>query len=359
MLEHLKIEEDFKNKAYHEHDNEGPVYKKDANGNFLYKNGKKIPKYAIGYGSSVMPDGREVQKGDVLLDRNNSYYSQLTDKEFEEEVNTKGREIAAEHMERRMDKFRDELVGHPEYGPIFTGIETQNRRNAILAMLYQMGQPRLNKFKDMFGAIMEANLIDDDPKLKQDAWDNVAYHMANSDWHNKQTKDRAKRVIYAAQDDKPLRDDKQLPPVEVPTDYVSSLDNGAEGHISYNPEAIVVGDYKGIKNNPEVTMPMSDLEERVLSTVTRMMNIRDEASIINNNVQMMNYESRMKSLLASSEQISKRVQAKDDLESAARTMTMPPIINSAVDNSNVSTTNQSVIVNRPVENRHNPFLTIT
>ena len=213
----------------------------------------------------------------------------------------------------------------------------------------------------MFDAIIEANSIDDDPKLKQDAWDNVAYHMRNSNWHNKQTKDRAKRVIHAAQYNLPLPDNKQMPPVEVeaPTISVSSLDNGAEGHISYNPEAIVVGDYKGIKNNPEVTMPMSDLEERVLSTVTRMMKIRDEASVINNDVQMMNYESRMKNLLASSEQISKRVQAKDNLESASRTMTMPPIINSAVDNSNVTTTNQSVIVNRPVENRHNPFLTIS
>ena len=104
---------------------------------------------------------------------------------------------------------------------------------------------------------------------------------------------------------------------------------------------------------------MSDLEERVLSTVTRMMNIRDDASIINSNVQMINYDSRLKNLLASSEQISKRIQAKDDLESVSRTMTMPPIINSAVDNSKVSTTNQSVIVNRPVENRHNPFLAIS
>ena len=356
LMNVIALQEGFDFVARQEEDEQGNlIFRKDE------KTGEQVPSYVIGRGMQQLDDPvtgkkRHVKSTDSMF----KLFPRLKDETVDEHkrrIQREGSKATGEYLKKdfgvlsNSEKMFDGM--QRTIGENYNMINSDIRKIALSSMLYQLGLTKFLKFDDTWRLIDKANNFKDGTKEAEAAWDAVATEMGLRDdgtpakWAT-QTGGRLKELQEAIRSGKVFK-----------RDGFEVVRQAAKGHMAYEPEKIIVGDYKGIQNNPEVTMPMSDLEERVLSTVTRMVELRDVATAKNREVQSMNRELRMKNFMESAEQIAKRIQTKDDLASASKMVSMPPIINSPVDNSKITTNNQSVIINRSVENRHNPFLMLT
>lgn len=302
----------------------------------------------LGYGSNFIKEGNEwVKVKPGYEDQNGEMiYPHRLNSEAEAE------KLLRESFDREFDQF----MADPEKKAIFDQIQNPARKMVLMSTIYQLGEHGMDKFKKSWPLIQEA-AEEQDWNVKGTKWQIAANEMANSVWHNEQTPYRAQRVVDVIANGGDVRWDDGViySPSPVPmAAREESKPRAAEGRVVTGLEEIVVGDYKGIESNPEVVIPMNALEERVLQTVTKMMEIRDQTASRNNELLSMNNELRMQKFIESTQKIEQRIQAKESIENSKNQVVMPPIV-SQVDNSQLNQTNQSIIINRPVDNAHNPF----
>jgi len=308
----------------------------------------------LGYGSNFIKEGNEWVK--VKPGYENSNGEMVYPHQLKSEAEAE--QLLRDSFNREFDQFMKD----PEKKAIFDQIQNPARKMVLMSTIYQLGEHGMDKFKKTWPLIKSA-VEEQDWNLKGYRWQTAAREMANSVWHNEQTPERAGRVVDVIANGGDVRWDGGVIYQQSAVPSVAARQGGkeavkakagAEGRVVTQLEEIVVGDYKGIENNPEVVIPMNDLEERVLQTVTKMMEIRDQTASRNNELLSMNNELRMQKFIESTQKIEQRIQAKESIENSRNQVVMPPVI-SQVDNSQLNQTNQSIIINRPVENAHNPF----
>ena len=311
----------------------------------------------LGYGSNFIKEGNEWVKVKPGYENSNGemVYPHRLNSEAEAE------KLLRDSFNREFDQFMKD----PEKKEIFDKIQNPARKMVLMSTIYQLGEHGIDKFKKTW-PLIKAAVEEQDWNLKGYRWQTAAKEMANSVWHNEQTPERAGRVVDVIANGGDVRWDggviyqqSAVPSVAARQGGKEPLRKGAdgagaEGRVVTQLEEIVVGDYKGIENNPEVVIPMNDLEKRVLQTVTKMMEIRDQTASRNNELISMNNELRMQKFIESTQKIEQRIQAKESIENSRNQVVVPPVI-SQVDNSQLNQTNQSIIINRPVDNAHNPF----
>lgn len=304
----------------------------------------------LGYGSNFIKEGNEwvkVKPGYEGADGEMVYPHKLNSK-------AEADQLLRESFNREFDTF----MADPEKKEIFDKIQNPARKMVLMSTIYQLGEHGMDKFVKTWPLIQDA-VEEQDWNSKGLKWKIAASEMAKSIWHNEQTPKRAKRVIDVIANGGDVRWDDGVIYSPSPVPMSSVQENppeprAAEGRIVTGLEKIVVGDYKGIENNPEVVIPMNDLENRVLQTATKMMEIRDQTENRNNELLSMNNELRMQKFIESTQKIEQRIQAKEGIENSRNQIVIPPVV-SQVDNSQLNQTNQSIIINRPVDNVHNPF----
>lgn len=308
----LAKEEDIKLNAYIE---------RDDSGNIIYQDKEKtIPKFAIGYGSGqiidkVTGEPRAVRSGDTITKEEALY---LKDQMV--------RNIAIELLNSNV-------------GRIFDKVKDPAKKTVLLSTAYQLGVPRFIGFTDTWEAIDIANQTE-----TQEAWNNVAKHILNSKWAI-QTTDRANRVANVL---------RQV----TPSGGEEEPESAATGMIVKEPKTINVGDYKGVENNPEVVIPMRDLENRVIRTVQKV-NDMHRNEFENNDMKGLSAERRIASIVKTTVEMEKRINTNEQLNGRGKSNVSVPLVHNVVDNSNIVNTNQSFLVKQSVSNQHNPFLMLT
>jgi len=314
----LTKEEGFKTDAYLE---------KDDQGNLLYDKDGNV-RYAIGYGNSQIYDKelgkmRKVEVGDTI------------DK--------------AEAGILKDAVLRDhyiELIKSP-VGGTFLDIKDPARKISLLSTAYQLGIPKFVNFTDTWKKIAIANQTE-----TKEAWNEVSKEILDSLWA-KQTTDRANRVADV------LREGKQVKFGDEIIYEMGETNSAATGMIVRKPKIISVGDYKGVANNPEVVIPMSDLEDRVLGVAQKINDINLINYSRNSDLMMTTYQNRMEKLVENSTKMEKRVNALESMSTGKSQSVQMPIVNNVVDNSNINNTNQSILLKRNVANYNNPFLMLS
>ena len=326
--------------------------------------------YAIGRGMTRVIDPETGKERNVLPSDTMEYLFPKrwgeNEKKYQERLIAQG----DRQMKETLQTFHAELSNSTEIiegstkplGVIFNEIDSPVRKMALLDMYYQMGGDRFETFDKTIRLIEQANGITE-AIAKQNAWAKVADEAKRSKWY-RQTPNRAENVLNALRDGSQLSHPNQkdaIYRVNVHDQSISQDDRpegapGAEGRMIYQPEKIAVGDYRGIENNPEVVIPMNALEERVLQTVKKMSEIKDQVSERNQSVQTMAFEIKTKKLIENVQRIETRIRQKDDLKEYGRMIQTPAVNTQLVDNSSTVSNHQSVLVDRSPSNQHNPFL---
>lgn len=324
--------------------NNDPYLKAQLDPNPYWEDGSD--RYQIGYGSNYMydPDSPDAKGGWRRVVASDTLKNK---REAEAQMNAA--------LERELGYFKEAF---PAQYDALQNIENPARKIVLYSTLYQLGHGEFGRWNDTWTGIKNAN--NSLSAEKGNAWALVGEFLKDSNWWRDDTRNRAQRVIDTIISGGAVYGQTTKvyePSVIGASDGQTKIVNEgqrAEGGIADHPQQVIVGDYKGVKNNPEVIMPMNDLEERVLQTVTKMSLIRDHINSKNHDLQTLNYEMRMQKLVESNQQIQQRIQAKESIENSRQQVIVPPVI-TQVDNSQVNQTNQSIIVNRPVDNTYNPF----
>ncbi|MEK9695749.1 MAG: hypothetical protein VW270_08285 [Candidatus Poseidoniales archaeon] len=324
--------------------NNDPYLKAELDPNPTWDDGS--PRYQIGYGSNYMydPESSDAKEGWRRVVATDTLKNK---READAQMNAA--------LERELGYFK---TAFPAQYDALQSIENPARKIVLYSTLYQLGHGEFGLWNDTWTGIKNAN--NSLPAEKGNAWALVGEFLKDSNWWRDDTRNRAQRVIDTIISGGAVYGQTTKvyePSVIGASDGQTKIVNEgqrAEGGIADHPQQVIVGDYKGVKNNPEVIIPMNDLEEKVLQTVTKMSLIRDHINSKNHDLQMLNYEMRMQKLVESNHQIQQRIQAKESIENSRQQVIVPPVI-TQVDNSQVNQTNQSIIVNRPVDNTYNPF----
>jgi len=341
-------------------ENNKPVYRDDG-----------TRSYAIGRGMTRVIDPETQKERNVRASDTMEYLFPKRMGEAEEKYQKRLLAQGDQQMKETLRTYHAELSNSDviiegttkPLGVIFNEIDSPVRKMALLDMYYQMGGKRFKTFEDTIELIEKANEITE-PIAKQNAWVEVAEEAKDSDWY-RQTRNRAENVLNALRDGNQLSHPKQkdaIYRVNVHDQNISQFDDrlegapGAEGRMIYQPEKIAVGDYRGIENNPEVVIPMNALEDRVLQTVKKMSEIKDQMSERSQSVQAMAFEIKTKKLIENVQKIETRIRQKDDLKEYGRMIQTPAVNTQLVDNSSTVSNHQSVLVDRSPSNQHNPFL---
>ena len=130
----------------------------------------------------------------------------------------------------------------------------------------------------------------------------------------------------------------------------------ADGFIAKEPSVIMTGEYSGAGENPEVTIQMNALENRVLATTGHMMKLKQELENKNHEVFLSSLESRLQKTMENSRLSEERVRQKESVEKQMLQVQMP-VMNSVVDNKTINNTTNPILVNLSSRNEYNRFRT--
>ena len=246
-------------------------------------------------------------------------------------------EAAKEGLRERIESFEKSIISSNSLtaegyrmSDIYALLDNNTRKAVLISMAYQLGMGRqtegtatgLSRYKKMFDYLREENYI----KAAEES------SIRNSSV--RRNKDNADMI-------------RKPPP------------SARYGNISYGPQNLLVGDYKGVRQNPELTLAMSDLEDRMLNFSEKVSKIYTQANQKNDNIMLMSYLNRMEKTVSDSTNMERRVATLEDMQNKRQMVNIPPIMNNVVDNTQINNSNQSILVKKNVSNGHNPFLMLT
>ena len=128
----------------------------------------------------------------------------------------------------------------------------------------------------------------------------------------------------------------------------------AEGFIAKKPSVIMTGEYNGAGENPEVTIQMNALENRILATTNRLFKMKDDMLHKNPTVMNSTQENKMINTINNSRSSEERISMKESIEKQMIQVQMP-VTNSVVDNKTINNTTTPVLVKKSPANENNPF----
>jgi len=381
----IKNREDFRDSAYEEKYQDGKLIK-DKNGN---------QKYAVGYGFNSLPADRNFTKESLLSNANGSI--QLTPTRADDTITKEQADIFLEYLLNENRKDVDVKLGD------ITETLDPTRRNALYEMAYQMGLGKETKlddgtiqrtgllgFKNMLNSLRELQKADTDEE-RQKILSDVARHARDSDWYKKQTTGRATKIIHELVTgetfDAKKHDEKQIQPTTGIEDLTKSKDDysvdklkeliesgkkyyniqylpnfmgiapgrfeGAKagGYIAKNPSVILTGEYGGAGENPEVTIQMNALENRILATTRKLF---DQANQKDMELLTTTYENRLKKAMSNAQQSETRVRQKEMVEQRMVQLQMP-VTTSNIDNKTINNVSQPIVMQHSAKNERNYF----
>ena len=128
----------------------------------------------------------------------------------------------------------------------------------------------------------------------------------------------------------------------------------AEGFIAKKPSVIMTGEYNGAGENPEVTIQMNALENRILATTNRLFKMKDDMLHKNPTVMNSTQENKMINTINNSRSSEERISMKESIEKQMIQVQMP-VTNSVVDNKTINNTTTPVLIKKSPANENNPF----
>ena len=130
----------------------------------------------------------------------------------------------------------------------------------------------------------------------------------------------------------------------------------AAGFIAKEPSVIMTGEYSGAGENPEVTIQMNALENRVLAITGHLIKLRQQENEKDSNLVMSSVENRIRKTMENSKMSEERVRQKEAVEKQMLQVQMP-VMNSVVDNKTVNNTSNPILVSLSSRNEFNRFRT--
>jgi gas vesicle protein len=325
-------------KAYKEKDQAGNLIT-DENGN---------QKYAIGFGFGALPTNMEI------LNKPMPEVLNLTESQFQFRDTKEGDTISNEQSEKLLQwniRHYDNYLSE-KYGSKFYNRLGEERKSALVQMIYQLGPSRFNNFKRMIASLEEIGNIHNsggqssagyDKRLKN-AFLISGVHAADSKWAKDQTSARAAKVVYQLIHGESK--DGEIPTYE---------GQHADGFIAKKPSLIMTGEYDGAGENPEVTIQMNALENRVLATTNKIIEMKRNQEQKNPVFLNSALESKTINTINTSRSSEERVMMKENMERRVVQMQMP-VVNSVVDNKTINNTNAPILIRKTSRNESNPFL---
>ena len=233
-------------------------------------------------------------------------------------------------------------------------------QSAIIQSDYQMGKDKFTgEFKDLHEALY--NFVETgDKKYLQKAADNYTMNfddegkLEGPSLFSTQTNSRAEylRELFTSTIPKLL---KQAEEAEKRNQQIINSPNAA-GFIAKEPSVIMTGEYSGAGENPEVTIQMNALENRVLAITGHLMKLRQQENEKDSNLVMSSVENRIRKTMENSKMSEERVRQKEAVEKQMLQVQMP-VMNSVVDNKTVNNTSNPILVSLSSRNEFNRFRT--
>lgn len=228
-------------------------------------------------------------------------------------------------------------------------------KSTLSSMAFQMGMGTFNEFEGMRRSLKAYTETNDKQHL-EDAAGHIKFVDGKSGTLTplfQQTPKRAEAYQKSIRENKvyTLRYDpekKERVPVAIPIP-------SAKGFIAKDPSVIMTGEYSGAGENPEVTIQMNALENRVLATTNKIIEMKRNQEEKNPVFLNSALESKTINTINTSRSSEERVMMKENMERRVVQMQMP-VVNNVVDNTTVNNTNAPIIVRRSSKNQNNPFL---
>ena len=134
-------------------------------------------------------------------------------------------------------------------------------------------------------------------------------------------------------------------------------ESASTGNIAFSRQRLIVGDYTGVKQNPELTLALSDLRDNAVATVQKMNDKNKKDAIRDIEIQKIAYEKSVELAVKKSLDSEMRIRTAEGLNGGGgMNGATIPFINNVVDNTQIQNTNQSVLLKTEVANRSNSFL---
>ena len=257
-------------------------------------------------------------------------------------------------------------------------------RSALISLHYQVGPDKFRGFVQMRRALELSTLQNArDPLLTQlykEAADNILYNyrdsQGNYDYQNARPEptllhqqmkgdfnsDRAEAIARMIREQK-LYDYEGGVGIRLMKDQFVDPENQikykgehADGFIAKKPSLIMTGEYSGAGENPEVTIQMNALENRILATTGHLMKLRQEENERDSNLFMSSVENRIRKTMENAKLSEDRVNKKEAAEKQMLQVQMP-VMNSVVDNKTINNTTNPILMPQSSRNEFNRFRT--
>ncbi len=229
-------------------------------------------------------------------------------------------------------------------------------RSTLANMAFQMGMDTFNKFEGMRSSLKA--YTESGEKIDLDkAAGHVKYVNGVDGEHTplfQQTPIRAEAYQKSIQENKvyTLKYNQEVGE-RVPT-IVPYEGPMAKGFIAKKPSLIMTGEYSGAEENPEVTIQMNALENRILATTNRLFKMKEDMKRKDENILTSTFEKKLERTVENNRSSEERVHMKDMIERQAMQLQMP-VMNSVVDNKVINNSTNPILVQRTSKNVHNPF----
>ena len=322
----------------------------------LSKNGALV----IGHGFNFYPDGtsvfdknEEAKKSGAAINEMGTYLSMT-----EEQAGP----ILLEHVNKFHDsllKIKDKVDGE-FIGNIYSNMTDPARKAAVISLAYQVGMGKkkedgsydgIRAFRKMWSNINKAN-NSDNPRDWEAAGEEIRKSLGQQQMLDLQTGPKKKETRFDRAY-KTMRDNKLSFKDGFDEENIK-LFKAAGGAISYGPKLLLTGEYPNAKHNPELTAPINFIKDEMISTTERIVKEIAKENQINDMLRESTMEQRVMKMFVKSEEMSSRLKLKEGMETSKAKLAMP-IINNVVDNKQVTTNNQSVLMKQTPYNPQNVF----
>ena len=310
---------------------------------------------AIAHGQHYVPENIEVLNSPIVGKEVKLRKVEVGDRLTEEQ--------AKNLLDYRYHQFKVELQSHDAFKDFYSKLSPAVQ-GTLVNMAYQMGMQKLlgfNQMRNYLRASTDEQSMNN-PKRRKVMLARAGRQVTeNFDMMGKKT---GNTVLF---DQTPQRAQAYRKSIENEVVYTLKHDQEtggrkpvylgpkAEGFIAKKPSLIMTGEYNGAGENPEVTIQMNALENRVLATTNKIIEMKRNQEEKNPVLLNSALESKTINTINTSRNSEERVMMKENLERKVVQMQMP-VVNNVVDNKTINNTNAPILIRKTSRNESNPFL---
>ncbi len=210
------------------------------------------------------------------------------------------------------------------------------RKAVMLSLAYQVGTDGVLNKTDGYVKMLEA--------ISKGDFDAAGYEIINSDTYE-QSPERQEKASKMMKSGILLK--KEYP------------ESASAGNIAFSRQRLIVGDYTGVKQNPELTLALSDLRDNAVATVQKMNDKNKKNAIRDIEIQKIAYEKSVELAVKKSLDSEMRIRTAEGRSNGGINGATIPFINNVVDNTQISSINQSVLLKDGPINKNNSYLMLS